>query len=409
MSDVKGKRVLLLVPPVTYRATDFVLAAKRLDLDVVIGSNGALPLGGDPVVPIDPADLGGSVRRLVERVGRVDAVVGVDAQMLPLAARLASELGLAHNSVDAVAAAADKASQRRIWAQAGVSQPQFHVVAANAGECCVLAAARALSFPCVAKPVSLSGSRGVLRVDHETDLAAAVREIRAIVAENGDQEPLLLEEYVPGWELSIDGLLTDGSLAVTAIFDKPDVPDGPTFEETLLVTPSRLPEPTLAAAINLAAHAARALGLGHGPIHAELRIDSRSGQPRPVMLELAARSIGGLCSRSLRFLGGVSLEMMILLNALGGDFVPSPPPGAAGVLMLPVERAGMLKSVAGRDEALAVPGITGLVITIAMGEAVRPLPWGDRYLGFLFAEGDGVGQVEEALRTARRRLRTVIV
>jgi biotin carboxylase len=411
MIDVKGRRVLLLVPPVTYRATDFVVAANRLGLDVVIGSDGALPLGDKPVVPIDPADPAGSVRRLLATVGRVDAVVGVDAQMLPLAARLAGELGLAHNSVDAVIAAADKAIQRRLWAEAGVAQPRFYVIAADAGEPHLVEAARALGFPCIAKPVSLSASRGVLRVDDDAGLLAAVREIRAIIAQTsgGDQQPNLLEEYMPGWEVSIDGLLTNGALAVTAVFDKPDTPEGPTFEETLLVTPCRLPESTLAAAIDLAGRAARALGLLHGPIHAELRIDRRAGQARPVMLELAARSIGGLCSRSLRFLGGMSLEMMILLNALGGTVVASPPPGAAGVLMLPVEHTGVLESVGGREEALAVPGITGLSITIPMGERVRPLPWGDRYLGFLFAEGSEAVEVEESLRAARQRLRPRIV
>lgn len=411
MIDVKGRRVLLLVPPVTYRATDFVLAARRLELDLVIGSDGALPLGGNPVVQVDPADPAGSVRRLRATVGRVDAVVGVDAQMLPLAAQLAAELGLAHNSVDAVLAATDKAIQRRLWADAGVAQPHFHVVTANAEEPRFLEAARALGFPCIAKPVSLSASRGVLRVGDEAELSTAVREIRAILSEidGGDREPMLLEEYVPGWEVSIDGLLTDGKLAVTAVFDKPDTPDGPTFEETLLVTPSRLPQATLATAIDLAQRAARALGLRYGPIHAELRIDERAGEARPVMLELAARSIGGLCSRSLRFLDGTSLEMMILLNALGAIVTASAPSGATGVLMLPVERAGVLESVDGREEALAVTGITGLSITIPMGERVRPLPWGDRYLGFLFAEGRTAMEVEDSLRAARSTLHPRII
>jgi hypothetical protein len=411
MIDVKGRRVLLLVPPVTYRATDFVVAAKRLELDLVIGSDGALPLGGDPVVPIDPADPGGSVRRLRATVGQVDAVVGVDAQMLPLAAQLAAELGLAHNTVGAVRAAGDKTIQRRRWAKADVAQPHFRVVAADEGEPCLVEAARALGFPCIAKPVSLSASRGVLRVSDEAELSATIREIRAILAEvdGGDREPILLEEYVPGWEISIDGLLTNGILAVTAVFDKPDTPEGPTFEETLLVTPSRLPQATLDGAIHLAQRAARGLGLHHGPIHAELRIDKRAGQARPVMLELAARSIGGLCSRSLRFLDGMSLEMMILLNALGATVPASPPSGAAGVLMLPVDRAGVLKSVDGREEALAVAGITGLSITIPMGERVRPLPWGDRYLGFLFAEGRTALEVEDSLRAARSTLHPRII
>ena len=409
--SAKGKRVLLLVPPVTYRATDFVGAAKRLELDIVVGSDGALPLGGDPVVPVDPRDPGGSVRRLRSTAGPVDAVVAVDAEMLPLAAQLAHELGLPHNTVDAVAAAGDKASQRNLWAAAGVDQPKFHPLDADADDRRVLEAARALGFPCIAKPVSLSASRGVLRADDEASLLAAFAEIGAILADAGHAgtEPILLEEYVPGWEMSIDGLLRDGVLAVTAVFDKPDTPDGPTFEETLLVTPSRLPEPTLAAATKLAQRAARRLGLRHGPIHAELRIDTRTGHARPVMLELAARSIGGLCSRSLRFPGGTSLEMAILLNALGVDVDLCVPPGAAGVLMLPVERAGVLEKVEGQMDSLAVPGITGLSITIPIGATVRPLPWGDRYLGFLFAEGRQTGEVEQALRTARRRLRPLIV
>jgi len=401
--SVKGRRVLLLVPPVTYRATDFVSAANRLELDVVIGSDGALPLGGNPVVHVDPADIEGSVRRLLATVGAVDAVVAVDADMLPLAASLGAALRLAGNTPEAVAAANDKAIQRRLWLAAGIAQPQFQILPADA-------TARSIDFPCIVKPVSLSASRGVMRADDEAGLSAAVSEVRAILAEAGGAgEPILVEEYVPGRELSIDGLLTDGALTVTATFDKPDTPDGPTFEETLLVTPSRLPAPTLASATALAEQAARALGLTHGPIHAELRIDQRSGAARPVMLELAARSIGGLCSRSLRFLGGTSLEMLILLNALGGVVDLGRPVGASGVLMLPVERGGVLQSVEGQAEARAVAGITGLSITIPLGQAVRPLPWGDRYLGFIFAEGGDAAEVELALHHARDRLRPVIV
>jgi biotin carboxylase len=409
--NLKGRRVLLLVPAVTYRATDFILAANRLEVDLVIGSNGALSLGGNPVVRVDPEDLSGSVGRLLSTVGRIDAVVAADTQMLLLAANLAAKLGLTHNPVDAVAAAGDKAQQRRLWAEARVPQPEFHILPPGVDNRRLVEVAQALGFPCVVKPVSLSGSRGVLRADDEAILAAAVTEIRSILAETNReyQEPILVEEYVPGWELSIDGLLTDGSLAVTAIFDKPDTPEGPTFEETLLLTPSRLPAPSLAAARSVAERAAQALGLRQGPIHAELRIDNRGGDPTPVMLELAARSIGGLCSRSLRFPGDISLEMMILLNSFGHDVRPLlRPAGAAGVLMLPVERVGILKEVNGREDALAVPGITGLWITIPLGETVRPLPWGDRYLGFIFAEGAEVAQVQDALRAARQRLRITI-
>jgi L-amino acid ligase C-terminal domain 2 len=176
----------------------------------------------------------------------------------------------------------------------------------------------------------------------------------------------------------------------------------------VLTTPSRLPGPLQAAAIATAGRAARALGLTHGPIHAELRIGQRDGQPRPVMLELAARSIGGLCSRALRFADGRSLEELVLANALGRP-VPRPRTARpAGVIMIPVPRRGILRAVEGRSDATATPGITGMTITIPAGQRVQPLPDGDRYLGFIFAEGDSCDEVEKSLGTAREKLRILI-
>ena len=330
--------------------------------------------------------------------------------MLALAAAVAARLGLAHNPVSAVIAATDKTQQRRRWADAAIAQPAFRIVpAAASGESLRHAAAR-VGYPCVVKAVSLSASQGILRANDPATAVAAAARIRQILDSAGrpGNEPLLIEEYVPGWELSIDGLLHRGDLTVTAVFDKPGTPEGPTFEETVLITPSRLPGDVLSAAARTAADAARALGLQYGPIHAELRIDDRRGQARPVMLELAARSIGGLCSRALRFGGGQSLEELVLASALGRRVSPRRLPGTSGVLMLPVERPGVLRAVEGRAEARAVPGITGLTITIPMGQPVQPLPDGDRYLGFVFAEGKDYQQVERALGTAHERLRVVI-
>ena len=403
-------RVLLLVPARTYRASDFLVAAGRLELDLVVGSDGALPLSNRPVIAVDPGNPRASVDRLVAHSGPVDAVVAVDTPMLALAAAAAARMGLAHNPVDAVRASTDKAAQRRRWAAAGVAQPSFRVVAAGAPECALGDAAARVGFPCVVKAVSLSGGQGVLRADDQAGAVAAAGRIRQVLDGTGRPagEPLLVEAYVPGWELSIDGLLADGDLQVTAIFDKPDTPEGPTFEETMLVTPSRLPPSLLSQSLGAAELAAAALGLRYGPIHAELRLDARGGQQRPTMLELAARSIGGLCSRALRFLDGVSLEELVLANALARRVTPPRLVRPAGVLMLPVERAGVLQAVHGSTDAAAVPGITGLSITIPVGQNVRPLPEGDRYLGFLFAEAATYQEVEEALRAARRRLRVVI-
>ncbi|MGH3122724.1 MAG: ATP-grasp domain-containing protein, partial [Streptosporangiaceae bacterium] len=283
--------------------------------------------------------------------------------------------------------------------------------------------AEAVGFPCVVKAVSLSASQGVLRADDPAAVAQAARRIRQVLheAERSADEPLLIEEYLPGPELSIDGVLTAGDLTVTAVFDKPGMPDGPTFEETLLVSPSRLAEGTLAAAVRTAADAARALGLSTGPVHAELRAGNEHSDRGPAMLELAPRSIGGLCSRTLSFPGGAGLEEIVLANALGRPHPAATPPLSTpplstpagpvrpcGVFMLPVPRPGVLRAVEGRPEALAVPGITGLTITIPPGQRVRPLPDGDRYLGFIFASGDTPADVEQALTAASGRLRVII-
>src|SRR5580704_8377581 len=239
---VTAPRVLLLVPARTYRAADFLTAAGRLGLDLVVGSDGALPLGGHPVVLVSPGDPERIADRIMARTGPVAAVVAADTPMLILAAVIAGRMGLPHNPVDAVTAACDKVAQRRRWAAAQVAQPAFQVVAAAAAEDAVRQAAAEVGWPCVVKAASLSASQGVLRADDPAAAVAAARRIRRVLATAGrpPHEPLLVEEYVPGPELSIDGLLAGGALTVTAVFDKPWTPEGPTFEETLLITPSRL-------------------------------------------------------------------------------------------------------------------------------------------------------------------------
>lgn len=405
-----GARVLLLIPAQTYRATDFLAAARRMGLTVVVGSDGALPLGGHPVLHADPRDPQRSAGRLVSQAGPLDAVVAADTSMLILASAVAARTGLPHNPIEAVMAAADKAAQRRRWAAAGVRQPAFRILPAGTGKEALAAAAAETGFPCVVKAVSLSASQGVLRADDAAAAVTAATRIRSVLAAAGRpaSEPLIIEEYVPGPEVSIDGILTDGSLTVTTVFDKPDTPEGPTFEETLLVTPSRLPGQLLAEVRATAEQAARALGLRHGPIHAELRIGTRHGQQAPSMLELAARSIGGLCARALRFTGGMSLEEVVLAAALGHRPAAPRLGCPAGVLMLHAEQAGTLHAVDGKAEAAAVPGITGLTITIPVGQRVRPLPDGDQYLGFIFAEGGTPEDAAAALRAARDRLHVTI-
>jgi len=332
------------------------------------------------------------------------AILGVDDQGVMTAALAAERLGLAHNPPAAVACTRDKAAMRRALAEAHVPQPCFALLAAGAD---VPTAARKIGLPCVVKPLSLSGSRGVIRAEDPDRARAAAERVRGILAATGEPAdvPLLLESYVPGAEVAVEGLLCSGRLEVLAIFDKPDPLEGPYFEETLYVTPSRLPAAVLAEVERITAQAVRALGLREGPVHAELRVPDQGVR----VLELAARSIGGLCSRALRFGAGVSLEQLILRHALGlGADDLARESVAAGVMMIPIPRAGTLVEVGGQAQARAVEGIDGLQITIPRGRPVVPLPEGDRYLGFLFARGLTAAAVERSLREAHARLRVRI-
>lgn len=389
------ERVLLLVPTGTYRAADFVAAAATLGVEVVVGSERRQALAdrmGDRAVVVPLADPQAAVAVIETLHGRapVDAIVALDDQGVLVASLAAERLGLPHNPSAGVAATRDKAAMRDALAAAGVPQPRFasfsdpeHVPD--------------LGFPCVIKPVGLSASRGVIRADDMTAARTAARRAFAIA----DGGPLLVEQYVPGIEVAVEALLRDGQLEVLACFDKPDPLVGPYFEETMYVTPSRLPADQLARIGVLTADAAAALGLREGPVHAELRLDGNDA----FVIEIAARSIGGLCSRALRFGAGISLEEVILRHALGRPLDDLHRENdAAGVMMLPISRHGTLRAVRGQGDALAMPGIVGLEITVPIGREVQPLPEGDRYLGFLFARADTPEEVEAALRTAHATL-----
>jgi biotin carboxylase len=395
-------RVLLLLPTATYRAPDFLAAAAQLGVEVVVGSERRQAMAGtmgDRAVVVPLANPEAAVQAIVELHGRtpLDAVVAVDDQGVVVAAMAAERLGLRHNPPDAVAATRDKAAMRQRLQAAAVPQPSFRLVPPGAD---AVAACAEIGYPCVIKPTSRAASQGVIRVDGDTGASEAASRIQAIL---GDcPETLLVEGFVPGAEVAVEGLLVGGELDVLAIFDKPDPLDGPYFEETIYVTPSRHPGPTLAEVTKLTARAAEALGLGEGPVHAELRIGATG---ELTILELAARSIGGLCSRSLRFGAGVSLEEVILRHALGlGLDGLTREVQASGVMMLPIRSAGTLDRVSGQDQALAVDGVVGLEISIPLGRKVVPLPDGDRYLGFIFARGETPDAVETALRRAESRL-----
>ncbi|MGH7233293.1 MAG: ATP-grasp domain-containing protein, partial [Nitrospiraceae bacterium] len=321
-----------------------------------------------------------------------------------LAAQFAAALGLPHNSVESVSAARNKHRMRESLHARGVPVPRFL-------RCSIFddpaAFGSTLAYPCVVKPLVLSASCGVIRVNTPAEFTAAFRRVTAILQKLGMTEvseagrQLLVEEFVPGQEVALEGILTNGSLRVLALFDKPDPLNGPFFEETIYVTPSRL-APAIQREIAVCAEkAARALGLREGPIHGEFRTNDQGVWA----IELAARSIGGRCSRTLHFAAGKSLEELILRHAFRMD-LPSfeREGGAAGVMMVPIPKAGVLHAVTGEEEAGKVPGIEEVTVTAKPGDELVPLPEGIRYLGFMIARAGTPAGVEAALRQAHSRL-----
>lgn len=393
----------LILPASTYRAEDFMSAADALDIEIVVISDGR-HLIEESAITVDLESPRLASQELASRLPDIDAIVGVDDRGLLVAAQTADLLGLDHNPVAGVAASRNKAMMRRALRET-VPQPIFQIAPAGGD---IAEVARHVGYPVILKPLGLSGSRGVIRCDDDEQARAAEERIRRILvhAEVDANEPLLVEEFVTGPEIAIEGLLTDGRLEVLAVFDKPDRLDGPFFEETIYVTPSRLHPDMIAEAVRVVQVAVDALGLTMGPVHAELRI--RGAAVR--LIELAARTIGGNCARALRFgLADTTLEMLVLRSALGMETrTKARIHGSAGVMMIPVPKQGTLAEVRGLEDAAAADGITGIDITIPVGKRVWSLPEASRYLGFIYARGDRPDEVEAALRRAHVLLEFVI-
>jgi biotin carboxylase len=403
------QRLLLLLPTTTYRTHDFLDAARSLGVEIVCASDEPSTFEAhapDNLLTLDFADPDAAAAKVAALAGRrpLAAVVGVDDLTAVAAAAIAERLGLRASGRAAVAAARDKYQMRQCLAAAGVPIPRFRRIALKDDP---FLAARGVAFPCVLKPLALSASRGVIRANNVDQFMAAFRRIAALlarddVAVSGDAAQFLLaEEYIPGIEVALEGLLMGGTLHTLALFDKPDPLEGPFFEETIYVTPSRLPAATQSALERVSAAACAALGLGEGPVHAELRLNDDG----PWVLEVAARSIGGLCSRTLRFGTGMTLEEIILRHALGWPIASlTRERQPAGVMMIPIPRAGRLGAVRGTEAAEAVAGVEEVAITAHVGQDVVPLPEGWQYLGFIFARAETPAAVEAALRDAHARL-----
>jgi biotin carboxylase len=401
-----NRRVLLIASTTGYQTHAFAEASRRLAVELTLATDRCHVLEdpwGDQAVAVRFDQPEKAVAKLSRR--RYDGIVALGDGPAVLAAGVASRLGIPYHPPAAVAACHDKHTARRLFAAAGLPVPKF--VRIPLGDGAARWATRA-EYPCVLKPLGLSASRGVIRADSPTEFVAAFERIHAIL-----QTPELLrqrdevhgaiqvESFIPGQEFALEGVVTGGCLEPLAMFDKPDPLDGPYFEETIYITPSRAPAAAQQEMLETVQRGIRALGLRQGPVHAELRYNARGAW----LLEIAARPIGGLCAKALQFEGGATLEDIVLRHALGervGGLSPAAP--ASGVMMIPIPKSGIYEGVSGEEKAAAVEGIESVIITAVPGQRLFQLPEGNSYLGFLFARGGSPKAVEEALREAHGSL-----
>jgi biotin carboxylase len=405
-----SKRILLIAATTGYQTRAFAAAGERLGYSVQLATDRCHVLDdpwGDHALPLrfERPNSAASVIARAARTTPFDGVAAVGDKPAHIAAVAAQRLGLPGNPPAAVLACRNKYLARERFREAGLPVPQYYRVAIEEG---AQAASSHAGYPCVLKPLGLSASRGVIRANNQTEFIAAFERIRVILAApeivrlHEDQDRFIqVEEYIEGTEFALEGLLIHGDLQVVAIFDKPDPMEGPFFEESIYTTPSRAPADVQQQIVETTRRAVAALGLTHGPIHAEMRVNSRGVW----MLEVAARPIGGLCAQALKFRSGLGLEEVVLQHAAGED--PGPLEllqPARGVMMVPIPRGGVYTGVEGLAEARAVSGIEDVVITAKEGQRLVPLPEGSSYLGFIFAGDDTPASVEASLRLAHARL-----
>jgi hypothetical protein len=434
------KKVLLIAATTGYQVREFADAARAIGVELVLATDRCHVLEnpwGDDAVPVRFEDPELGIESLASH-GPFDGIVAVGDKPAYVAAQIAARYRLPFSPPHAVLASKNKFLARERLREAGLPVPNYRLVPlqSNPDE-----AARTVRYPCVLKPIELSASRGVIRANDPAEFVEAFLRIKKLVPQD---DSLQVEDFILGREFALEGLVTEGRLQTLALFDKPDPLDGPFFEETIYSTPSREPAEVQASIRDASQRAVTALGLTQGPVHAEMRVNSGTGPARPSlisetfeglgargsgvplevpdkagvwMLEVAARPIGGLCSRVLRFDSGVaresgaplesdaSFEEVILRHALGEDVSRVRlAPGAHGVMMIPIPRAGIYTGVSGLEQARAVPGIEDVVITAKEGQTMLPLPEGASYLGFIFARAASPGIVQSALKESHARL-----
>jgi len=405
--------VLLLIPSHSYRTSDFMRAASDLDISVIVGIDTEFVISADQESVIalnfsDPEEAAEAISEFRPDIS-LDAILAVDDAGTLVAAKASQMLELPHNSVSSVELTRDKYALRVALSRSKLPSPGYKLFEATQSQDELEHIADSIEYPVVLKPRGLSGSQGVIRANTSIEFIDGFNRIKKILELESSRDEcdadllttILVEDYVPGPEFAIEGVLDKGNLTVLALFDKPDPLIGPFFEETIYVTPTSYPDDVQSQIISTVQSACGALGLTHGPVHAEVRLDG----DKVVLIDLAGRSIGGQCARTLSFGSGLSLEEIILTHAVGDDINQlNRESSAAGVMMIPIPAAGIFQKVSGVDKAEKISGIESVSIVPTSGDELIPLPDGNEYLGFIFAKGTTAQIVEKSLREAHNQL-----
>jgi biotin carboxylase len=412
-TPARPRRVVLVASKTGYQTRAFDEAAQHVGVDLIMATDRCHVLDdpwGDRAIALRFESPETAAAEIASIEPTPHGIIAVGDRPALIAALAAEKLGLPFSPPEAVAICRNKSEARRRFEAAGLPTPTYFRVPVASDP---RSAADRAPWPCVLKPLGLSASRGVIRADSPAEFVTAFERIRALLRSpdiarlrEEQDEFIQIESFIPGREFAVEGTLTHGRLQVHAIFDKPDDLNGPVFEESIYVTPSREPAAIQRSILDATERAVRALGLTHGPVHAEMRVNSTGVW----MLEIAARPIGGLCAQALRFTGGVALEELILFHALGEDISRLRlEPGATGVMMIPIAASGVYSGVSGVEGAKRLPGITDVAITAKEGQTLLKLPEGASYPGFIFARAETPDSVEAALRAAHAALHFDIV
>jgi biotin carboxylase len=392
-----------------------MIAAHRLGVQVTVGSNERQvleSLNESGSFSIDFSDITIAVEEILKFNNSypITAIIGVDDSTGIIAATAAQKLGLKCNTPEAVKATGNKLLLRQALSKADLSTITYNTIELGDDPELILPA---IKFPCVLKPFNLAASQGVIRANTQEEFISAFERIKLLLLDlekksgNAIIPKILIEDYIKGEEVALEGIMINGKLQVIALFDKPDPLEGPYFEETIYITPSKKTSEIQSSIKNMAEQAARTVGLNEGPVHIELRLqpgDQSNNHLGPWVIDMAARSIGGLCSRSLQFIENLTLEDIILRHAIGDPVAATQASKASGVMMIPIPKAGTLAQINGMLAAQSVPGVTDITIITRIGEQLVPLPDGNKYLGFIFAKANKPEDVEAALRSAHSKL-----